>query len=59
MTQPTDENGLTETEREAAERTELRIQELRDQSYDNIRLQNVRAAARRQANLINSALRNK
>lgn len=59
MAPQTDANGLTAEERVVAERMEQQIQRLLDQSYENIQRQSNQALARRRANLITLALRNK
>jgi hypothetical protein len=52
MTEQTDINGLTESDRLAAERTEASIQQLRDQSTENLHRQLAQASARRTAGLL-------
>lgn len=57
MSSNVDVNGLTEADRQAAERTEAMIERLRDESMRNIHLQSAASIARTRANMIQLGLR--
>lgn len=57
MSSNVDINGLTEEERQAAERMEAMIERQRDESMRNIRLQSAASIARTRANMIQLGLR--